>query len=95
MAGLSRAVRRLPDRPAFVATIAGLAAVLFIGALLLRDDSDPSKLVHAAPPWTDVRAAPGSLTVQPAERDSTANSSTGSPFRPCRPDAPWPVFDSI
>ena len=68
MAGLSRAVRRLPDRPAFVAVVCGLLAVLFVGALLIRDDGDPSLLVHAAPPWSDARAAPGSLTVQSVDK---------------------------
>ncbi len=60
--------RQLPDRPALVAVICALAALIFVGALLLRSGGDPSRLVHAAPPWTDARAAPGSLTVQPADQ---------------------------
>ncbi len=68
MAGLSRAVRRLPNRPALVAVVCGLSAILFIGALLVRSDGDPSHLVHAAPPWTDPRSAPRSLTVQAADK---------------------------
>lgn len=65
---MERRARRLPDRPALVAAICALASVLFVAALLLRGGGDPSKLVHAAPPWTDARAAPGSLTVQAADK---------------------------
>jgi len=65
---VERRLRRLPDRPALVAIICGLTALAFVGALLLRGDGDPSRLVHAAPPWTDARTAPGSLTVQPADK---------------------------
>jgi len=39
-----------------------------VTALILGSDGDPSRLVHAAPPWTDARTAPGSLTVQPADK---------------------------
>lgn len=68
MAGLPQVARRLPDRPALPAIITGLLALLFAATLLVRSDGDPSRLVHAAPPWTDPHAAPGSLTVQTADR---------------------------
>lgn len=59
--------QRLPDR----AWVPGLAALLlafvFVAALLVRADGDPSLLVHAAPPWTTESDAPASLTVQDAD----------------------------
>ena len=57
-------LRRLPDRPALTAAVSGLLALLFMGAVLLHSDGDISRLVHAGPPWTSARTAPGSLTVQ-------------------------------
>jgi len=59
---------RLPDRWWVPSLLAGLLAVLFVGALLVRADGDPSLLVHAGPPWTQADGARGSLTVQPADK---------------------------
>ena len=39
---------------------------MFVAALLVQADGDPSLLVHAAPPWTNEADAPASLTVQDA-----------------------------
>ena len=64
MTEVERALRRVPDRPLVTAVIAGLAALLLVGATIVRSDGDVSRLVHAAPPWTDPVRAPGSLTVQ-------------------------------
>ena len=59
--------RRVPDR-LWVPALAGLLlALAFVAALAVRADGDLSLLVHAGPPWTDPDAAPGSLTVQPAD----------------------------
>ncbi|WP_421121028.1 hypothetical protein ACE2AJ_07055 [Aquihabitans daechungensis] len=59
---------RLPDR-IWVPGLAGLLlALVFVGALLVRSDGDPSRLVHAGPPWTSAEAARGSLTVQEADQ---------------------------
>ncbi|MBX3313212.1 MAG: hypothetical protein KF906_02740 [Actinobacteria bacterium] len=63
-------LRRVPDRW-WVPAVASLAlALVFVAALLVRADGDPSILVHAAPPWTDASQARGSLTVQPSEEDA-------------------------
>ncbi len=56
------------DRPAAVAAIAGLLALLVIAAMLVKTSGDASRLVHAGPPWTDAAQAPGSLTVRPADQ---------------------------
>ena len=64
MAERLQTLRRLPDRPALTAAVSGLLALLFMGAVLLSSDGDISRLVHAGPPWTSARTAPGSLTVQ-------------------------------
>jgi hypothetical protein len=59
--------RRVPDR-LWVPAVAGLLlALTFVVAVAVRADGDLSLLVHAGPPWTDPDAAPGSLTVQPAD----------------------------
>jgi hypothetical protein len=54
-------LRRVPDRPVVTAVVMALLAVGFVGSLLLRADGDVSRLVHAAPPWTDPARVPGSL----------------------------------
>lgn len=61
--------RALPDRLWLPALAAGLLALAFVGALLVRADGDPSLLVHAAPPWTQEEGSRGSLTVQPDVED--------------------------
>jgi hypothetical protein len=49
---------RLPDR-IWVPGLAGLLlALVFVGALLVRADGDPSRLVHAGAPCTTERPAP-------------------------------------
>ncbi len=58
---------RLPDRLWVPAALAGLLALLFTGALLVRARGDVSLLVHAGPPWTSAQGARGSLTVQGAD----------------------------
>jgi len=59
---------KLPDRLWVPALLAAVLAVTFVGALLVRAAGDPSLLVHAGPPWTQVDGARGSLTVQPADK---------------------------
>ncbi|QXC60429.1 hypothetical protein KSP35_19185 [Aquihabitans sp. G128] len=59
--------RALPDQVWLPALLAGLLALAFVGALLVRAGGDASLLVHAAPPNTSATAAPGSLTVQAAD----------------------------
>lgn len=54
----------LPDRIWLPAVAAGILGLLFVGALLVRAEGDPSLLVHAGPPWTQTDGARGSLTVQ-------------------------------
>lgn len=54
----------LPDRRWIPALDALLLALVFVAALMVRADGDPSMLVHAAPPWTSADHAPSSLTVQ-------------------------------
>ena len=49
---------RLPDRLWVPALAAGLLALAFVGALLVKADGDPSLLVHAGAPCTTVAAAP-------------------------------------
>ncbi|WP_426574084.1 hypothetical protein [Aquihabitans sp. McL0605] len=58
---------RLPDRIWVPGLAALLLALVFVGALLVRADRDPSVLVHAGPPWTSAEGARGSLTVQDAD----------------------------
>ena len=58
---------RLPDRLWVPAAMAGLLALVFVGALLVRADGDVSLLVHAGPPWTSAEGARDSLTVQEAD----------------------------
>ncbi|MEO6987283.1 MAG: hypothetical protein ABI239_01390 [Aquihabitans sp.] len=57
----------LPDKIWLPGLAALLLALVFVAALLVRADGDPSLLVHAAPPWTSESEAPASLTVQDAE----------------------------
>jgi hypothetical protein len=54
---------RILNRPLAPAIIAGLYGMIFAAFLLWASAGDPSKLVHAAEPYTDVRAAPPSLSV--------------------------------
>ena len=56
------------DRPAFTALVVGILALLVLGALLIRDHGDASRLVHASAPWTSSTRAPSSLTVRPADQ---------------------------
>ncbi len=58
---------RVPDRIWVTSLCAALLALVFVGALLVRADGDPSILVHAGPEWTDPDGARGSLTVQGAD----------------------------
>ena len=60
-------LNRLPNRAWVPTLLAGLLALSFAGALLVRAGGDVSILVHAGPPWTSADAAPGSLTVQDAD----------------------------
>lgn len=55
---------RVPDRWWTPAVASLLLALVFVVALLVRAEGDPSLLVHAGPPWTDADGARGSLTVQ-------------------------------
>lgn len=57
----------LPDRRWLPAVAALALAMAFVGVLLVKADGDVSRLVHAAPPWTDPAQARDSLTVQPAD----------------------------
>ncbi|CAN5506088.1 hypothetical protein BH20ACT2_BH20ACT2_06020 [soil metagenome] len=54
---------RLPDHLALPALVAGALAVAWVAVLLVGADGGASRLVHAAPPWTDPAAAPASLTI--------------------------------
>lgn len=61
-------MRRIRDS-SWVPALAGLAlSLVFAAALLIRAGGDVSLLVHAGPPWSSAAEAPGSLTVQSAER---------------------------
>jgi hypothetical protein len=61
-------LRRILDRPLAPAIIAGLYGMIFAAFLLWASAGDVSKLVHAAPPHTDARLVPGSLSVGSANQ---------------------------
>jgi hypothetical protein len=56
------------NRPAFIALVTGLLALLVLAALLIRDHGDAAKIVHAGPPWTNSATASSSLTVRPGDQ---------------------------
>jgi hypothetical protein len=58
---------RLPDRLWLPVLVAAALFGCVLIALLARTGFDPSKLVRAAPPWTDPELTLPSLTVLPAE----------------------------
>jgi len=58
---------RLPDRLWFPVLVAAALFGCVIAALVVRTGFDPSKLIRAAPPWTDPALTLPSLTVLPAE----------------------------
>jgi hypothetical protein len=58
---------RLPDRLWFPVLLAVALVGCVLAVLLVRTGFDPSKLVRAAPPWTDPAQTLPSLTVVPAE----------------------------
>ncbi|MCU1370717.1 MAG: hypothetical protein JWO77_1911 [Ilumatobacteraceae bacterium] len=67
---------RLPDR-IWVPGLVGLVlALVFVGALLVRADGDPSILVHAGAPCT---------TVGPAPSRASCDAAIGTRLRPAQP----------
>ena len=58
---------RVPDHVWLPTIFAATAVVLLTGVLLVRTGFDPSRLVRAAPPWTDPANTLPSLTVLPHE----------------------------
>lgn len=67
-AGVDQRRRLVPDRWLVAALAVLVVNLAFVGALLVRDHGRVSRLVHAAPPWSDAARAPGSLDVQPADK---------------------------
>lgn len=60
-------VHRVPDRPLVTAVLSGIFALLLVVGVVVRSHGDVSRLVHAAPPWTDPAKTPASLDVQRTE----------------------------
>jgi hypothetical protein len=56
------------NRTAFPALVTGILAALILAILLIRDDGNASRIVHAGPPWTSAQTAPRTLALRPADQ---------------------------